>query len=88
MQNTREYLTKLGFTSDRRLTAQSNSIRTNINLIPISPEQSRQRHRLLSKEETTLLRGALGKLNWGAGMTRPEISFDVCVISTKICNHL
>ena len=39
-----------------------------INLTPISSEQSRQRHRSLTKEETTRLRRALGKLNWVAGM--------------------
>ena len=55
-----------------------------INLMPISPEQSRQCYHPLSKEETTLLRGALRKLNWVAGMTRSEISFHVCEISTKI----
>ena len=49
-----------------------------INLMPISPEQSRQCYHPLSKEETTLLRGALRKLNWVAGMTRSEISFHVC----------
>ena len=55
-----------------------------INLMPISPEQSRQCYHPLSKEETTLLRGALRKLNWVAGMTRSEISFHVCEISIKI----
>ena len=32
----------------------------------------------------TLLRGALGKSNWVAGMMQPEISFHVYEISTKI----
>ena len=39
--------------------------------------------RELSQTETTKLRGILGKLNWIAGMTRPEISF-VCETSTRI----
>ena len=52
--------------------------------MPISPEQSRQCYHPLSKEETTLLRGALRKLNWVAGITRSEISFHVCEISIKI----
>ena len=38
-------------------------------LTPLSPEQSRQWHCPLSEEKTTLLRRALGKLNWVAGMT-------------------
>ena len=28
--------------------------------------------------------GALGKLNWAAGMTRPKITFNICELSTKI----
>ena len=55
-----------------------------INVIQISPEQSRQRHHPLFKEETTQLRGALGKLNWVAGMTRSELIFHNCEISTII----
>ena len=62
---------------------QSQYINT-INLIPISPDQSRYRSRPLSKEEITLLRRAPGELIWIAGMTRPEITFHVCEISTKI----
>ena len=53
-------------------------------MMAITPEQSRQCYHPLSKEETTLLRGALRKLNWVAGMTRSEISFHVCEISIKI----
>ena len=52
--------------------------------IPLTPEQSRQHHCSLPKEETTLLTGALGKLNWIPGMSRHKISFHVCEISTKI----
>ena len=52
--------------------------------MPITPEQSRQCYHPLSKEEITLLRGALRKLNWVAGMTRSETSFHVCEISIKI----
>ena len=38
----------------------------------------------LSQSETTKVRGILGKLNWIAGMTRPEISFLVRETSTQI----
>ena len=38
----------------------------------------------LSQTKTTRLRGILGKLNWMAGMTRPEIRFFVCETSTQI----
>ena len=38
----------------------------------------------LSQEEITILWGILGKLNWVAGKTRPEISFFVCEASTRV----
>ena len=53
-------------------------------MIPISLELSRQSHRSHLKEETKLLRGTLGKLNWVAEITRSGISFHVCEISTKM----
>ena len=62
---------------------QSQYINT-ISLIPISPEQLRHHSHPLSKEEITLLRRPPGELIWVAGMTRPEISFHICEISTKI----
>ena len=36
--------------------------------------------------EITSLRGALGKINWVAGMSRPEISYHICHISTRVKN--
>lgn len=57
-------------------------------LTPLSPEQSRQWHCPLSEEKTTLLRRALGKLNWVAGMTWPGIYF--CLWDkhkNQECNH-
>ena len=38
----------------------------------------------LSNDETTLLRGALGQLNWLANMTRPDISFMVSKLSSNV----
>ena len=38
----------------------------------------------LSQGETTIPGRILGKLNWVAGMTRPEISFLVCETSTRV----
>ena len=43
-------------------------------------------HQNLTKEETTSLRVSLEKLNWLAGMTRPEVSFEVYQISTTVKN--
>ena len=38
----------------------------------------------LSQEEITILRGILGKLNWVARMTRPEISFFVKLVNDSL----
>ena len=38
----------------------------------------------LLQTKMTKLRGILAKLNWIAGMTRPEISFFVCKTSTQV----
>ena len=38
----------------------------------------------LSNDEKSALRGALGQLNWLSGMSRPEISFMVSDLSSKV----
>ena len=48
--------------------------------IPLGPDPNQ----LLSCTEVKSLRGAIGKLNWLAGMTRPEISFAVSYGSSHI----
>ena len=72
--------------SDFTITVNQNSYTETILPIPISKEQRDNPHRNLTKEETTSLRASLGKFNWLAGMTRPEISFEVCQISTRAKN--
>ena len=37
----------------------------------------------VTDHERAKLRSALGQVNWIAGISRPEISFDVCEASTK-----
>ena len=44
-------------------------------------------HWNLTKEETSF-DDALGKLNWLTGMTRTEISFEVCQINTRVKNPI
>ena len=53
---------------------------------PIELESNRMKSSQsdLSSAETTLLRGALGKLNWLSNMSRPDISFQVSSISANI----
>ena len=43
-----------------------------------------ERHNPITEQERTLYRTAIGQLNWVTGISRPEISFDVCLASTKV----
>ena len=72
--------------SDFTITVSQNYYNRTILLTPISKEQRDNPHQNLIKEETTSLQASLKKLNWSAGMTRPEISFKVCQISTSVKN--
>lgn len=58
----------------------------NISFIPITPEMKANVKQQIDENNRKLLRTALGQLNWIAGMTRPEISFYTCQISTHIKN--
>ena len=42
-----------------------------------------RKNSLLSNEEKTSYRSAVGHLNWVAEISRPDISFSVCEASTK-----
>ena len=55
-----------------------------INPVELSKDDLKNPKHKLSQEEITILRGILGKLNWVAGMTRPETSSFVCETSTHV----
>ena len=40
----------------------------------------------VTESERTSLRAAIGQLNWIAGMSRPDLSFDVCQLSSLVKN--
>ena len=40
--------------------------------------------RSLETNEIRLLKGLIGQLQWVAKLTRPDISFDTCELSTKV----
>ena len=67
--------------NDLSITINQNNYVDSIN--PISTETTNPKQSLDAKQKTQL-RGALGQLNWLAGISRPEISFYVCEISTRV----
>ena len=44
------------------------------------------RNSLLTEAERKKYRSATGQLNWAAGISRPDISFSICVASIKLKN--
>ena len=52
---------------------------------PLNISRSRSPETQLSKEETSQFKGLVGQLNWVCGITCPEISFEVCWASTRMC---
>ena len=54
------------------------------NPICLPNERMSENQYRLSNEETTMLRGVLGQLNWIANMTRPDISYTVSSLSSCI----
>ena len=54
-----------------------------ISEIKLSNERLKEKNSLLSNEEKTSYRSAVGQLNWVAEISRPDISFSVCEASTK-----
>ena len=67
--------------NDFTITIDQDSYINSINEIKIDDIHNRNSDDKLTAYEVTLLRGALGKINWIAGMSRPEISYHVCEIS-------
>ena len=57
-----------------------------INEIKVNDILERNKNDKLTEKEITSLRGALGKINWVARMSRPQISYQVCEISTRVKN--
>ena len=57
-----------------------------INEIKVNNILKRNKNDKLTEKEVTSLRGALGKIHCVAGMSRPEISYNVYEISTRVKN--
>ena len=69
---------------DRSMILCQNSYVEDLQPIPLNNINTTDKSRLLADVEKSILRGALGQLNWLAGITRPEVSFSVSEISSRI----
>ena len=54
--------------------------------IPLSAERKENKLSELTEDEIKALRTAIGQLNWLSIRTRPDLSYDVCYLSTQIKN--
>ena len=71
--------------SDFSITIHQGDYIDSINEIKVDTKFCRGNNQL-TQEEITLLRKAYGKINWIVCMTRPEVSYHVCEISTGVKN--
>ena len=62
--------------SDWSITVNQNNFANTIKKVQLS--EGRQGNDLLTKEEKEMFRSAVGQLTWLSGISRPEISFQVC----------
>ena len=69
---------KLIQNDDFSLTINQNNYTDCISEIKLTNERLKKKNSLLSNEEKTSCRSAVGQLNWFAGISRPDISFSVC----------
>ena len=61
-----------------------NSFTNTIQPITIPKERLTNKETKVDQEEKKFLRGVIGQLNWLAGITCPDISYDVCEASMKV----
>ena len=55
-----------------------------INPIIIDSSRKSNKNDPVTREEKRQLRGAIGQMNWISGISRPDISFNVCKASTNL----
>ena len=69
---------------DNSITINQNKFVKSLQLIDIPINRKIHKHDQVTDNERTQLRSAIGQLNWVSGMTRPDINFSVCALSTKV----
>ena len=65
------------------ITVTQNEYIDSLEMIEISSERAKKKTDLLSKSELTSYRSAVGSLNWVVQTTRPDVAFDMLVLSMK-----
>ena len=56
----------------------------NLDLIQLDPKRHKETDESLTDVEKDTLRSRIGQLLWLSNQTRPDISFDVCVLATRL----
>ena len=54
----------------------------NLDLIQLDPKRQKETYESLTDVQKDKLRSKIGQLLWLSNQTRPDISFDVCVLAT------
>ena len=68
----------------KAITISQNTYAESLQYIDIGETRLENKSSRLTSEETTTLQEAIGQLNWLSCVTRPDISFDVSVLSSSI----
>ena len=69
--------------TDRCITLDQNQYLNNMSGDLIAKEAQRDKFRFASEEEKKSFRQGIGQLGWLTSISRPEASFDYCVLSTR-----
>lgn len=62
---------------------QNHYTQSSVEVLPVSPERSKEKKAALNEEETSQLRKMTGSLNWVVRATRPDLSFEMIELSTR-----
>ena len=71
---------------DLSISINQDNFASSIKLIELSGERTGEKQSAITEAEKSEMRSVIGQLNWLSGITRPDLSFDVCQFSTKVAN--
>ena len=69
---------------DMSIVIDQNSFASSLNPIEVSAERLSRKHERILPAEEKQLRSLIGQLNWLSGISRPEVSFDVSAMTSRI----